>query len=337
MLATLLSEKYKVFKTPKNLNGQIGVPLALFGLNKNVDYAVIEMGVSMPGEMDILVDIVKPDYGLLLNVAPVHTEFFGTIEGIIKEKRKLIDSLPDNSIAIINGDQEELKTIKWDKKLKIIRYGLGRNNDIYPVEIKYKYPDGIEFLLNNYKEQLFLPLIGLHNLYNVLSAIALCLQLGFNIKELKEGLRKIKPVDKRLNIKKIRDIWIIDDTYNAGPSSTKNAMEVLRDFPFVNRRIFVMGDMLELGDKAEEYHYNLGLLVNEMKIDYLLLYGELVKKIKEAAESIGFSKEKIFHSNSHQELANILVQLVNKGDVVLFKGSRGMRIEKILEYFLGNL
>ena len=339
MIAELLNEKYSVNKTTGNNNNHIGVPLTIFSTNEKHDILVLELGTNHFGEIKYTSDIAKPDYALITNIGNSHLEFLKDRKGVLKEKEALFKITEEqNGFLFINNDDKMLRRTANRYKNKLI-YGFSHQaNKSITVDVEGKlsgYTDDgrpkIEIKYKNKKIVHFLPLFGKHNASNYLAAVAVGLKLGLTKNDLESGTKKIKAVNKRLNVKKIKDFILIDDTYNANPESMKFAFEFLSQFKNYRRKIAVLGDMFELGKDEIELHKKLEPYIMKNKISELYTTGKRMRYLSEEIDDADIIKK---HFRSRENLKSFLKSLVLSNSIILFKGSRGMKMEdfiKVLE------
>lgn len=328
MVSSILSEIAEVHATSGNFNNDIGVPLTLFGLDKKHQYAVIEMGANHPGEIEWLSAIASPNVAVITQCAPAHLEGFGSIEGVAKAKAEIYSGLQSSGTAIINADDNFAGFWKETcSHLKQFSFGIKSDSaDVIAKDITIlTEKNAIRFELHCAGEsiQITLPLSGEHNVMNALAAAACCLSLNITMSSIKAGLEKMSPVKGRLQIKKgLQGIRIVDDTYNANPTSLSAALKVLQQYK--GSRILILGDMGELGDTAEQMHKEAGKLAKKYDVDNLFCIGELSTA---AANSFG---KNAFHFDSHSELTDSVLDFLDEDTTVLIKGSRSMQMEKIV-------
>jgi UDP-N-acetylmuramoyl-tripeptide--D-alanyl-D-alanine ligase len=333
MIASVLGESFNVLKNQGNLNNTIGLPITVFGLERHHDICVFEMGMNHSGEIESLAAIVKPDIAVITNVGTAHIEFLGSRENILKAKKEIFKFFTHDNKAILNGDDDMLYTIS-SSRFQIIRYGINEKNDLYVQNIKQRGDEGMEFslLLNDNMENFFVPLIGIHNVYNALCAIAVGLAMNMEVERIKRGLAKFVPGKMRMEIFDTEDgIRVINDSYNANPDSTSAAIEVLKDMPCKGRRILILGDMLELGDYSEAGHRKVGEKAAESKIDIIISIGEKAKDISKGALDKGMREEQIYHFMDNKTAISKLPSILLPGDTVLIKGSRIMKLEELAD------
>lgn len=326
MLRAILSESGPVLASTKSFNNDIGVPLTLLDLNAQHRFAVIEMGANHPGEIAYLSQLTKPDIALITNIAPAHLEGFGSIEKVAQAKSEIFLGLAKQGIAIINADDHFEKS--WKTRLAkhpIIRFGLKQKADFSAKDIRLDAEGRVQFILLSPKGEIPIHLVlpGQHHLLNALAAAAIASQVGISLAHIKSGLEKMSDVPGRLAIIKNKmGASIIDDTYNANPRSVTVALQLLAHYP--GRRIFVMGDMGELGDNTEYYHRQIGELAKELGIETVYTCGALTASTAQAFGSSGK------HYASQEDLIQALRPLLEKDVTVLIKGSRSAQMEKVV-------
>ncbi|MDQ8039969.1 MAG: UDP-N-acetylmuramoyl-tripeptide--D-alanyl-D-alanine ligase [Rickettsiella sp.] len=326
MLRAILSECGPVLASSKNFNNDIGVPLTLLDLNAQHRFVVIEMGANHIGEIANLTQITKPDVALITNIAPAHLEGFGSIEKVAQAKSEIFLGLTTNGVAIVNVNDRFENT--WRDRLanhRVIRFGLG--TDFSASDIHLDTEGRVQFTLLTPKGKIKINLVlpGQHNLFNALAAAAVAIQVGASLGNIKAGLQKMQDVPGRLMILKNKDgITIIDDSYNASPNAVKAALELLAHYP--GERIFVMGDMGELGANADYYHRQIGQLAKQLGINHVYTCGELTALTTQA---FGSSAK---HFRNQEDLIHALRTLLrsNTDVTVLIKGSRTAKMEKVV-------
>ncbi len=332
MVSSVLAEKYSVLKTEGNFNNAIGLPLTLLKLEKTHEIAVLEMGMNSLGEIEVLADIVRPDTGIITNVGTAHIENLGSRENILKAKTEMFTYFGANNRAVINGDNDMLRTLN-DKPYPIITYGLEAHNSCRAVDIVEKGEEGTDFsvLYEGLKEQYSLPLPGIHNVYNALSAICVGKLYGLSRNEINQGLMSFRPSKMRMEIFQSRyGAKIINDVYNANPDSMMAAIHVLAGMTCTGRRICILGDMFELGDFAREGHYKVGSFAAQKNIDVVVAVGKQAKQIVNGASLTGRNML-LYCFDSNEEVIMNLGNMIKNDDLILIKGSRGMHMETIVE------
>ena len=327
----VLSAKYNCIKTQGNLNNEIGMPQTLFSMEEDTQAAVIEMGMNHFGEISNMVKAVKPTVAMITNIGVSHIENLGSREGILKAKLEILEGLPKNSPLILNGDNDLLKTVKNDD-YNIVLVGIENENcqfravDICENDLQTSF----KINYNDRCVNVTIPTIGIHNVYNALFAFAAGCYTGVDENSSVNALANYTPSGMRQKIVDFNEITVIEDCYNASPDSMNATIETLSSLK-AKKRIAVFADMLELGDSSESLHYGVGKSVAKSNIDFLVCYGEKAKFIQKGATENGMKN--VFHFDDKEELCEKLVQLCEKGDAVTFKGSRGMKLEDVIESF----
>jgi len=328
LMAHLLSKQFKVLKNEGTENNSIGVPKALLGLADH-DIAVIEVGTNQKGEIRHLSRIVNPTHAVLTLIGNAHLTGFRNVEGVRAEKLSMIEALEDGAIAIVNGEDKNIDHERL-KKIKCIRVGFApRRNAFYADEIEL-HEGGLSFRLNG-KTKIRANLLGRHNVLNILLAIAAATEVGLKLGSVKGMVESFVPAKGRVRYQEVGGVYWIDDSYNSNPTSLRAAIELFKSYPPRGRKILVLGDMLELGEKADMFHREAGEAIAAHPFDLVLTVGDLSKQIADGAIAGGFRKAKIKSFASSAEAGIWLKTELEKNDTVLLKGSRGMRMEKVLE------
>lgn len=328
MTHAVMSAKYKTLKNEGNLNNEIGVPLTLFRLDSSYEAAVIEMGMSNFGEISRITAAVKPDVAVISNIGVSHIENLGSREGILKAKFEILESMKADAPVILNGDDDMLVTVCAGAH-PITYYGI--NNE----KCKFKAIDctskesGTDLAVgfNGGSARVSLPFSGRHNVYNALAAVAAGSFFGIDTETALEALKSYVPAGMRQRINKKCGITFIEDCYNASPDSQAAALAVLGDMN-AQRKIAVIGDMLELGSVSEKSHYEVGVKAAENKVDILYTYGQRSLQAAKAASENGINE--VYSFDDKEKLASHLFGLLKEGDAVLFKASRGMKLEDVI-------
>ena len=324
LIAHLLSAQAQTLKNEGTQNNLIGVPLTLFRLTGAHTFCVVELGMNHRGEIGRLAEICRPTVGVLLNVTPAHLEFLGTLEAVFQSKMELVPFLPKGAPLILNASDRFLATVR-PRHLSCIRFGAGGEFSADQVRLE---KEGLRFRLNG-KETVRISLFGLHYVENCLAAIATAVSLGMDLRQILPRLESFRPLPGRMEVRRRGGVTFIHDAYNANPVSVLRALQSFQTLPVEGRRIFVMGDMLELGEEAACYHEEVGEETVACGVDLLLTVGPLSIHTFSRAKNLGLHRAS--HFETHQELLAELKQVLQEGDWVLVKGSRGMRMERILE------
>ncbi len=325
MIGAVLGTTYTVLSTEGNLNNHIGVPQMLFRLTPKHDIAVIELGTNHFGELKYLCGIVEPTHAVITNIGREHLEFFGDEDGVAKEETELFSSVAAKGCAFVNVDDHYL--VKAGKKVRhIVKYGIARRTDIQARHIRtneYGQPV-FQLAAKNKLNEVRLSTAGMHNVSNALAAAAVGLKFKVPMKKVISALENYAGANKRMEVIKRNNITILNDTYNANPDSVLAALNALRSMKTAGKKIVVLADMRELGEKAENEHAKIGLAVSDLEFEYLLTFGPLSRFTHEASK-LAFAE----HFETKDALIASLKSQIAPGDVVLVKGSRGMKMEEV--------
>ena len=335
ILFNILNQKYNVKKNKGNLNNHIGVPLTLFRMEGNEDFFIVEMGMSSFGEIKLLSEIANPVVGLITNVGQAHIEFFNSVEEIAKAKGELIESLDEDGLAVLNIDNPYTDIIKdmLKNNIDVKYFGFTERADFCITDYNMTR-SGMEFSIKNNNKIIDLKtnLFGKYNLYNIISSIAIARYYNVDWSQIKKALKNIKLTDMRSQIEQVDNIKFINDCYNANPLSMKNAIDLLDEIEG-NKKFAILSDMLELGDIKEKAHREIGEYITTKNIDYLLTYGQLGEYITKGAQNTNNENLFIKHFKNKSEIINYIKRTSNKNDVILIKGSRGMKMEEIFNNY----
>ncbi len=336
LIAGVLQKRFYTLKTQGNLNNELGFPLMLLKLTPEHQVAVLEMGMSALEEIRFLARLSNPEVGVITNIGEAHYEILGSREAIAQAKGELLQELGPKGTAILNGDDSRQQMLAEQFPGKVIYYGLKngsqvRGFDLKPVQEKGDWGTVFTVFIEGRREELFIPLPGEHNVYNALAAVACGLYMGLSPGEIRQGLGECCLSVMRMDIQETPwGITIINDAYNANFSSTMASLKTLSQVGQGRRCIAVLGDMLELGDIQEECHREVGREAARLGLHCLLGMGPLMALAVEAAQEKGLKEARYF--TEHASLCWELLEILRPGDYVLVKGSRGMKMEKIVEY-----
>ncbi len=324
-IASVLSQKFKVHKTSGNFNNELGVPITLFGLEEYHEAAVIEMGISGFGEMTRLAKMVRPDISVITNIGYCHLENLGDRDGVLKAKTEMFTYLSDNGAIILCHDDDKLSAVTEYKGIKPVFYGTDKDDEFRAENIVENGFDGTDCTLihRDTRIDVTIPTMGRHNVLNALCAMAVGTRLGLSADEIKRGIESFKNVGSRNNIIKTGRYTIIDDCYNANPTSTKASLDTLSKLS--GRRVAILGDMKELGKNELSLHNETGAYAKDKGIDCLIAVGELSKV---TARGYG---DGAYHFDTVEECISAVKDLLHSGDTVLVKASHSMHFEKITE------
>ena len=322
MLAAVLSRRYRVHKTAGNFNNDLGVPLTLFRLRETDTAAVVELGVSHPGDMDRIAALARPTVALYTNIGDAHLEYLGSRAGVLAEKSRMNAYLAPDGLVVCNGDDPLLAGMEC-KQPKLL-YGYGANCDLRAEDVQSDAEGRTCFTLvtDRARFPVVIPAFGEHLVYAALGAAAVGMSLGLTPEEIAAGVADYKPVGSRGRLLRTEKLTVIDDCYNANPTSTASALRSLAAVP--GHRVAVLGDMLELGERSAALHRETGELARDWGIDLVLTTGAEAAHIAEGAGNIAR------HFETKAELIAALPELLNTGDAVLVKASRGAKFEDIV-------
>lgn len=332
LIARVLAEKYNVLKNEGNLNNQTGVPITVFRLAPQHEAAVIEMGTNHFGEIRSLAKIARPGICVLTNIGEAHLEFLGSKEGILKAKSEMLEYIEPGGFVVINGDDRYLATL-IEKYPDAITYGLGEGNKVRAKDVVDLGLDGCRFTacFEGRETEITVPAPGAHMVLNALAALATGRLLGVESESIKQGIARFCPTSGRMDVIDTGSIKILSDAYNANPTSMAASICVAANAG--GRCVCILGDMFELGENEIEYHRETGRRAAEEGADLLVCTGRLSKHIYEGAKEAG---ARALHFPDKETMMKELPKLIKKGDTVLVKASRGMRLETVADWLKEN-
>lgn len=329
MTAALLQAiEPQTYKSAGNLNNLYGMPLALLAMPQSSRFAVLEMGISTPGEMARLARVVAPQVGVITNVGPTHLEFLGTVENVAREKLQLLASSSTEAVLVVNADDPVLHPLAKREKRTVIGFGFGPDASVRPESIRLV--DGhTEVTINGFRYRI--PLFGKHQVYNLLAAAGVIEALGLSLKGLATEKIVFETAPMRgQTVRRDEVTWILD-CYNANPESVRLGLESFGQANVPGRRVLILGDMLELGSETAMYHRRVGHQISEQPIDLIMLVGPQMKLAAESAINDGVSPSVLYHFESVAAASTAVRELLRAGDVVYLKGSRGIGLERLYE------
>ena len=332
MTAAILSGRGPALKNPGNLNNLIGLPLTLLTLGPEHRSGVLEMGMNRPGEIRRLAEIADPDVGLLTNIGPAHLEGLGSLEAVARAKGELLEALSAADWAILNRDDDWIMRVADRCPAQKIFFGLDPRAEVRAEEI-HLTPEGTRFTLlyRGARQEIRLHLWGDHNVRNALGAAAACLALGLDQEQIRQGLESFSPPPQRFQIRTgLRGSHLIDDCYNANPASVKAALQTFQDLRRGRPGGLVLGDMLELGEFSASFHREIGRLVGDLGVDYLVTLGPEARLLSEEARRGTRPPRQTRSLDSLADVIAGLKDLIAAGDWVLIKGSHGMALEHVV-------
>ncbi|HEX9015186.1 MAG TPA: UDP-N-acetylmuramoyl-tripeptide--D-alanyl-D-alanine ligase [Chloroflexota bacterium] len=330
VIGGVLSRRFRVLKTEGNLNTEIGMPLTLLRARPEHEVMVVEMGMYALGEIRALARLARPNLGVITNVGPTHLERLGSIERIAEAKSELVQELGADGIAVLNFDDERVRGMASRTAAKTSFFGLDVRADFWAGNVLSQGLGGIDFDLHHEAERVHVRtlLLGVHSVHATLAAAAVAHNLGMSLEEIAAGLHEISPALRLIVEEGVNGSTIVDDSYNASPASTLAALNLLADLD--GRKVAVLGDMLELGPYTEEGHRMVGRRAADVA-DILVVVGELAAIVGHEAIASGKNAGSVVFAESNNAAVERLLELLGPGDCVLVKGSRGMRMEEIVE------
>ncbi len=335
MIAAILAERFVTLKTEGNLNNHIGVPQTLLRLAPRHEAAVIEMGISRPGEMARLCEIAEPTHGVLTNIGPTHLETLGDVRTVARAKGEMLVALPPDGTAVLNADDAFYGELCARVRGRVRSFGFSERADVRALDVETRGPSstilrvGVRDRARPFSVSL--AVAGAHNVANALAAAAAGLAVGVGEGAIRTGLARYRPANMRSEVRRWRGVTVLNDCYNANPASMRAALRWLSEVKGTGRAIAVLGDMLELGGETQQAHREIGVEVVRLGTDYLLTVGASAAGIAEGARGAGMPAGCVITAPDHGVLAGRLRGILRKGDVLLLKGSRGARMERVLE------
>lgn len=329
MINTVLSARHSGMRSRGNYNNEVGLPLSLLDLQTDDEFGVIEMGASRPGDIRTLCEIACPEVGVITKVGLAHLETFGTAEQILNTKGELVESLPPHGFAVLGGDDERVRGLADRAICPTILVGESAGNQVRATDVEVK-PRRLRFTVDRKRYEV--PAVGRHLLLSALCAVAVAREIGMEPSAIAAGLLKFNAEKGRCHVEDCGDWTVIDDTYNANPTSMAAACACLHDWPEDRRKLIVLGDMLELGPEAAKFHRQLGECVAQSGLDHLLAIGDYADDVADGALAAGMKAFRIADCQDLESLLTVLDCWLEPQDIVLVKGSRGMRMERVVEW-----
>ncbi|MDD5455359.1 MAG: UDP-N-acetylmuramoyl-tripeptide--D-alanyl-D-alanine ligase [Candidatus Ratteibacteria bacterium] len=325
IISAFLSAKFRVLNTEGNYNNLVGLPLTLFNISDEYDVAVVEMGMSQAGEIRRLAEIARPDVAVITNIAKAHLGFFDSLEDIAKAKAEIFETFPHPKISILNRDDKFFPYLTSKTKGEIITFGVNKKSNFRAEGITFDSTGRASFYLNG-KMKVRMPLHGKGNIYNVLASFAVASSMGIGIEEAVSILSEIELLSGRTYFYKAGGVSILDDTYNANPSSFLNLLGIIEKIKIEGKKILVFGDMLELGKVAKKEHIKAGKLISDSSFDVLITVGQETEfTVKNVC-----GNKKAWHFSDKDAAKKKIASLLKKGDLLALKGSRAMEMEKMI-------
>jgi len=327
ILVELLASIARAVGSPSSFNNDIGVPHTLFLADETTEYLVVEMGTNSPGEISALCRTARPNGAILTNIGASHLEGLRSVEGVAREKGDLIACLPEDGFCVLNADCSFTPRLRSLTGARVSTFSVEGDGDLNATDVWF-HAAGTSFRLDG--REVTFPLLGLHNLQNLLAALAACRGAGVELERVLPRVSTLSGGRRRMERKEIGGLTLFDDTYNANPESTEASVRVLAGIHGHRRRALVLGDMLELGDLAAELHHAVGVHAARSGLDLVVLVGELTRATAAGALEGGLPAERIVHFEGLDEALVDLPSLFEEGDLVLVKGSRRMGLERVV-------
>ena len=340
MLASILCLERKTYRSPLSYNTQVGAALGLLGMRPEHEVAIIEAGISLPGEMERLERMIRPDDGILTVVSKAHIGGLGSLEKTLEEKGRLFSNLHEDSFLLLNADDPLSMSLSARTRSRVVTFGLSRKADITAKDLVSVRDHGHKFRMRLFGSSVnvMLPVPGLFNVLNSLAAAAAATLLGASPAAVRQGLENFRPSPMRLEFHTdVTGVTLINDTYNSDPASVKGALDVLAKVGRGRHKVAILSDMLDLGPYSSEEHLTVGKDVVRAEVDHLITVGENAALIGRAAAQEGMNPGRIVNTQSYNEAAQELEKIMTSGDVVLFKGSRWFKLERIARELVGSI
>jgi UDP-N-acetylmuramoyl-tripeptide--D-alanyl-D-alanine ligase len=330
LIDAALSAKLRGSISPKSFNNDIGVPLTIFPADPNQDYLVLEMGTNHHGEMRALSEMALPDIAVITNVGAEHLEGLGDLMGVRREEASIVKGLNPRGLLVVNGDDAELLDAVAEYPGKRVTFGFKESNDLFASNIRCD-EDGTRFNLNNSRREVFVPMLGRHTAANALAAIAVARRLGVDESDIIASLAEARGPEMRLQMIRAGEVTVLNDAYNANPSSMRAAIETLCALPCDGRRVAVVGDMRELGKASDRYHRELGEQLAACGLDLVVCIGAHSTLTADAARRAKLASERIWHFPDATSAARSVPGMLRPRDLVLIKASRSLGLEQVAE------
>lgn len=332
-LKSILARRFKVRATPKSYNNEVGLPLTILAAGSQDEILIAELGMRGEGQIAQLCEILRPDMGIVTRIGPVHLETLGPEDRIARAKGELVEAIPETGLVVLNRDDRWFPYMVGKARGRVVSYGIDSEAEVRAtdIELDAEARPSFQLISRNGKTLVKLETMGEHNVANALAAAALADGLGVSMEEIREGLQEAELSGMRMEMVRVGGIRIINDAYNANPMSMKAALRTLSHVGKRARTIALLGDMLELGEKAVYYHREIGREVVEQKIDFLIAVGDLSKYTYEAAVEAGLEQKRALLVDSLDDAANEIKKILSSGDVLLIKASRAIGLERVLE------
>ncbi len=329
ILASILEENFRVHKTAKNLNNEIGVPKTIMEMNLDDEAIVLEMGMERFGEISVLTNIANPDIAVITNIGDSHLLELGTKENIARAKFEILEGLKPDGIFIFNNDDDILRKVirEYSIPQRVIKIGTREDSDVIIRPIRSD-ESGSSFSIGEYAYSI--PFIGKHQIYNVSVAITIAGLLGMDYASIVKGLSKVKLTGMRMELMHLPSFDVLNDCYKSNPQSLMSCIETVYTMKGYKNKILILSDMLELGENEEKLHFNVGEKIDRDRIDYVICVGDLAKEIYNGANR-NFNVKNLFYFETKGEVIEKVREIISEDTLIMVKGSRGMKLEEIIE------
>ena len=328
IIASILATTFKVHKTQGNFNSEFGMPLTILRATEDTEVAVLEMGMRGIGQIALLSNIARPDAAIITNIGEAHIEELGSRENISIAKMEIVAGLKDTGIFVYHGDEPLLidKVEKLSVPYRLETFGESDKNDYYPTSMKIEN-NGMVFTIPQVDFEFYLPVLGKHNVMNTLATIAVAHDFGVTYENIKKGLAALEMTKMRMELITAKNgLTMINDAYNSSPTSVRATLDLLNHLTGYDKKIVVLADMLELGENEMTYHEEIGAYIDASEIDYVLTFGERAKHIALTAKA-----KHVQAFDNKEDLIEKLKEISTDKDIALIKGSRGMRLEEVID------
>ena len=335
ILASVLNVRLRTEKTKDNYNNEIGLPLTVLQIDENCEAAVIEMGMRGPGQIDALCRIARPTIAVITNIGEAHMELLGTVDNIAAAKGEILDHIPEDGLAVLPANGAFIRREAGRCRGRVIYFGIEEDCEVSAKNIRSsRHGNYFTVEADGLNEEYFLPMPGRHNVLNALAAVAVSREIGLSADEIGRGLLQAVATQMRLEIINLGEVTVINDTYNANPTSVKAALQVLQEISSRGKKVAVLGDMLELGDSGAARHREVGAEAAAVGVDRLVTVGVMAAKIAEGAKDSGVAGCVVYPCADRAAAIEVLHRVIQPGDTLLVKGSRSMGMERIVEWLL---